>query len=277
METWLWSCRKRDWTDFSKVSLSQTLGFTIPFISLHPWNHPNNKTLQVRWANFRVISELTQNSWKSRKNEQFTPRRKPCCLITTSWEDLNVTNLTDPAQQRPRRWAGGRRWFKLFSTRVFGQIGTGEDYFEEMGKKSKTFNFSKDLVNSGTGCLPHGKQWNMSLLDLLGLGPIFHWTCHDYGRKGLSTLVLGRNWMVWDLLVWEFYIGSCPSKGAIARTEGQQRNWRFFLRRNENNKSKADPIQQAVKPKNHGCLTGPPPSDLMITNWSQIDHPKIRP
>ena len=41
-------------------------------------------------------------------------------------------------------------------------------------KRLKALNFSKDLVNSGTGFLPHSKQWNMSLLDLLGLGPIFH-------------------------------------------------------------------------------------------------------
>lgn len=43
METWLFSAAGNvtKKTDFSKVSLSQTLGFTIPFISLHPWNHPN--------------------------------------------------------------------------------------------------------------------------------------------------------------------------------------------------------------------------------------------
>ena len=58
-------------------------------------------------------------------------------------------------------------------------------------------------------------------------------------------------------------------KGAIARTESQQRSWRFFWRQNENNKSNGDPIQQAVKPKNHGCLTGPPPrpdDHKLITN-----------
>ena len=220
------------WLDrlFQGLFVHRTLGFTIPFISLHPWNHPNNKTLcQVRWANFRVISELTQNSWKSRKNEQFTPRRKPCCLITTSWEDLNVTNLTDPAQQRPRRWAGGEGDDSNYSQPEFSvKLELEKTTSEEMEKKIKTFNFSKDLVNSGTGCLPHGKQWNMSLLVLLGLGPIFHWTCHDYGRKGLSTLVLRRNWMVWDLLVENFILGPAL-KRAIARTEGQQRNWRFFF------------------------------------------------
>lgn len=135
METWLWSCRRRDWTDFSKVSLSQTLGFTIPFISLHPWNHPNNKTLQVRWANFRVISELTQNSWKSRKNEQFTPRRKPCCLITTSWEDLRVTNLTDPAQQRPRRWTGWKEMIQIILNPSFRSNWNWRRLLRRNGKK----------------------------------------------------------------------------------------------------------------------------------------------
>lgn len=116
---------------FPRVSLSQTLGFTIPFISLHS----NNKTLQVRWANFRVISELTQNSWKWRKNEQFTPRRKPCCLITTSWEDLKVTNLTDPAQQRPRRWARGKEMIQIILNPSFRSNWNWRRLLRRNGKK----------------------------------------------------------------------------------------------------------------------------------------------